>query len=54
MRSNEQNQVQRRGMLQNMCYSTVKSFFDSAGVEINGDGKGEPIGLIALVKDRKF
>lgn len=57
MGATEQNQVQKRGMLHEMCYSTIKSFFDSIGVEINGDGKGELIKLIegnAFDKNKTF
>ena len=37
----EKRQLQSRGLLATIAFSNVKNFFDSAGIEINGDGKGE-------------
>lgn len=41
MVQSEQKQIVRRGMFEEISYSMVKSFFDKAGVEINGNRPGK-------------
>lgn len=51
----EQKQLQSRGLFQTMFYSMAKSFFDEAGIEINGKRKGlDFFGFVTGIFSRIF
>lgn len=47
-------QLERSGFLENMCYSMIKNFFDQADIEINGTRRGLYNFILKLLRFKKF